>query len=225
MYDPNTEDKIKELLKRVCQPVTTDYKKEALEKINKKLQQESQKPDNSRERLKVENIVVVVNMDSQTLSGTITLQEGKRLSDFLNGRFPGSSDVVTNPFINLTDVKIYHKDGRKETTESIYINRQTIQMLRTLSENDARGIGAAETREFPYVQKMPVKTAIYTEDYELIGYLHCKEKQDISNVLSQKQTFLPCTDVKIHDYRLNSWDNAAFVAVNSDLVFSIKKEE
>ena len=97
-------------------------------------------------------------------------------------------------------------------------------MLRTMGENDARGI-AAETRKFPYLPKQPVKAAIYTADCELTGYLHCREKQDIANMLSLRKPFIPCTDVEINDFLFNSRDHAAFAAVNSNLVVAIKKEE
>jgi hypothetical protein len=172
----------------------------------------------------MQNITVIINTDSQNLSGTFALQEGKRLLDFLNERYPGCGELEISPFVTLTDVKIHHKDGVEETADTIYINRHAIQMLRTLGENDARGV-VAETKKFPYMQKLPIKAAIYTAGCELTGYLHCREKQDIANMLSLRKPFIPCTGVDIHDFLLNSWDHAAFVAINSNLVVAIKKDE
>jgi hypothetical protein len=163
-------------------------------------------------------------MDSRSLSGTFSIQEGKRLLDFLNERYPGSGELEISPFITLSDVNIYHKDGRHETADTIYINRQAINMMRTSGENDARGL-AAETRKFPYMPKLPMKAVIYTADSELTGYLHCREKQDISNMLSLRKSFIPCTDVNIHNFISNSRDHAAFVAINSNLVVAVRQEE
>ena len=34
-------------------------------------------------------------------------------------------------------------------------------------------------------------------DYEIKGYLHCKDVQGIPQLLAQELAFLPCTDVKV----------------------------
>jgi|WetSurMetagenome_2_1015567.scaffolds.fasta_scaffold00944_13 hypothetical protein len=171
----------------------------------------------------MQKIAVVVNMDSQVMKGTFVLQDGKRLSDFLNERYPGNGELEVSPFLTLTDVTIHHHDGRIETADTMYVNHKVIQMLRTQGENDARGL-ASETRTFPYMLKLKVKATIYTTDCKLTGYLYCKEKQDIGNLLSLRRPFMPCSDVQIHDFQSNITENAAFVAVNSNLVFSVKKE-
>jgi hypothetical protein len=169
----------------------------------------------------MQNINIEVKMDSRSLRGTFALQDGKRLLDFLNERYPGSGEMEISPFITLNDVKIFHKDGKEETAGTVYLNRQAINTLQTFGENDARGI-AVQNKKFPYVSKMPVKAVIYTPDSELTGYLHCREKQDIANMLSLRKPFIPCTDVNIHDNQLNSDAHAAFAAVNSNLVVAVK---
>lgn len=72
---------------------------------------------------------VVVNTEAQNLSGSISLPEGVGLSDFLNGYQPNNGVLEISPYIKLTNAKIHHADGREETTDTVYINRQTIIML------------------------------------------------------------------------------------------------
>ncbi len=172
----------------------------------------------------MQNTAVVINMDSQILRGRIAIQDGKRLLDFLNERYPGSGEIECSPFIALTEVQIQHRDGREENTETMYINHRTIRMVRTSEADDARG-NAVKTRNFPYVPKLPVMVTIYTSDSELTGYLHCREKQDIANLLALRKPFIPCTGVKIHNLLAGTWEEAAFAAVNSEQIFSIKKRK
>jgi hypothetical protein len=172
----------------------------------------------------MQSIAVVVNMDSRTLQGFLAIQEGKRILDYLNERYPGSGEQEISPFLTLTAVKTHYRSGRNETAETLYVNNKAIRMVRTFGPDDARG-NAVKNRSFPYMPKLPVKVIIGTQDSELIGYLHCREKQDIDNLLAMRKPFIPCTDVKIHNLLDDSWDEAAFTAVNSAQIISITRGE
>jgi len=62
-------------------------------------------------------------------------------------------------------------------------------------------------------------------DYEIKGYLHCKDVRGIPQLLAQELAFLPCTDVKVRGIGGDgSWD-ADFVAVNRRQVHSFRSGE
>ena len=170
----------------------------------------------------MQNVAVTVHTQEQVLTGVVSLSPDKRLSDFLNSDFTKQSDS-SGMFLKLTDVTIDRADGIKGRAGTIYINKEAIQMLRTLENDSARGIGAKDgPKQYPFVHKLPVRATMYLLDYELNGYLHCTNEQEIPRLLAQELAFLPCTDTKIRsvseDY---SWD-AGFVAVNRRQICSLQ---
>lgn len=172
-----------------------------------------------------QNVAVSVHMPAQVLTGVVSLSPERRLSDFLNGDFIGQSNS-SGTFLKLTDVTIFHTDGTKERAETIYINKDTIQMLRTLENDSARGIGAYDgSKQYPFVHKSPVRTAMCMPDYEINGYLHCTNAQGVPQLLTQELAFLPCTDAKIHGIDGDNRWNAGFVAINRRQVCSFKQDE
>ena len=158
----------------------------------------------------MQNVAVTVHTQEQVLTGVVSLSPRKRLSDFLNSDFTKQSDS-SGMFLKLTDVTIDRGDGIKGRARTIYINKEAIQMLRTLENDSARGIGAKDgPKQYPFVHKSPVRATMY-----LLGY-------EIPRLLTQELAFLPCTDTKIRsvseDY---SWD-AGFVAVNRRQICSLQ---
>lgn len=175
--------------------------------------------------MSTQNVLVVVHMPAQVLTGFVSLPPGKRLSDFLNGDLIGQSNN-SGMFLKLTDVAISHADGTQERTETIYINREAIQMLRTLEHDSARGIGAKDgLKRYPFLHKLPVRATMHLPGYELSGCLHCTNVQEVPQLLAQELSFLPCTDAKIHDVNGDKWWNAGFVVVNRRQVCSFQQEE
>ena len=63
-----------------------------------------------------QKIAVTVYNGVQRLIGFVALPPGKRLSDLLNGTVGGQADN-SNAFLELTDVTIWHENGRKERQE------------------------------------------------------------------------------------------------------------
>ena len=175
--------------------------------------------------MNMQNVAVVVDMWEQVLTGVVSLPPGIRLSDFLNGDSIGQSDG-SGTFLELSDVTISRADGTKESAETIYINREAIQMVRTLENDSARGIGAKDgPKQYPFVHKSPVRATMRMPGYEINGYLHCTNVQEIPQLLTQELAFLPCTDAKIRGVNGEySW-NAGFVAINRRQVYSFKHDK
>ena len=86
----------------------------------------------------MQNVAVVVHMQEQVLTGVVSLSSGRRLSDILNTNSIKQSDS-SGTFLKLADVTIDSTDGIKERAEEIYINREAIEMIRTLEKDAARG--------------------------------------------------------------------------------------
>ncbi len=175
--------------------------------------------------MSIQSVVVVVHMQTQVLTGSVSLPSGKRLSDLLNSDPKEPSDT-SNMFLELTDVMISNANGSKEKAKTIYINKNSIQMLRTLKDDSARGIGAKEgPKKYPFIDKIPVGVTIRLPGYDLNGYLHCTDIQEVAHVLAQKLAFVPCTNNKIHDVNRDEWLDADFIAVNKSQIFSFRQED
>ena len=172
-----------------------------------------------------QNIDVVVHLDSEVLTGVVSLPPERRLSDFVNYDLVEHSET-SGIFLKLTDVTISRPDGTKERTRTIYINRAAIQMLRTLENDSARGIGARDgLKQYPFVHKSPVRIMMHMLHYELTGYVHYANEESVSQLLAQERTFLPCTDAKIREAGRDEWWRAGFVAINKRQVCYLKQEE
>ena len=172
-----------------------------------------------------QSVAVALYMDSQVLTGFLSVPSGKRLSDFLNYDLVGQSETI-GTYLKLTDSTVSNTDGTREKTETIYINREAIQMLRTIENDSARGIGAKDgPKQYPFVHKSPVRAKMCMRRYELDGYVHCASGQKVSQLLAQGLTFLPCTDARIREARGGDWWQAGFVAINKRQVCSLHQEE
>ena len=170
----------------------------------------------------MQNVAVAVHTQEEVLTGVVSLSPGKRLSDFLNSDFIKQSDS-SGMFLKLTDVTIDRADGIKGRAGTIYINKEAIQMLRTLENNSARGVGAkGGPKQYPFVHKLPVRATMRLVGYELNGYLHCTNEQEIPRLLAQELAFIPCTDATIRSVSEDYPWNAGFVAVNRRRVCSVE---
>jgi len=173
----------------------------------------------------IEKIPVFVYLYAQTIAGNVSLPNGKRLSDFLNSSVVGQPDS-SSMFIELTDVTISHADGTKEKAQKSFINKTSIQLLTTLDENLARGIGAKDgQKQYPYVYKSPVRARMRMPSYELTGNIHCASGQRTPRLLEEELMFLPLTDARIRVSTGGDWWGANFVAVNRKQIFSLQYEE
>ena len=167
-------------------------------------------------------VPIAVHMQAQVMTGIVSFPSGRRLSDFLNGDLTGQPNRPC-AFLELNAVTIFHADGAKERLETIYINTEAIRMLRTLEKDAARGIGANDgPKQYPFVNKLPVRATMRMPGYEINGYLHCEDIQTASQLLTQELAFLPCTDSRIHDIDGDKWWNAGFVAINRRQVHSLQ---
>jgi hypothetical protein len=161
--------------------------------------------------LNTQNVALAVYIDGSTLTGTLSIPEGSRISDFLNDK-----TKTKTGFINLTDVTVKHSDGKRETSKAVYINKQSIRMITTLENDSARGIGAKDGRkQYPFVKKLPVRTTIQLPGYELCGYLHFTENDGVS-LFAEDRTFIPCTDTLIYDMNKDSQWKIEFAALNKN---------
>ena len=170
----------------------------------------------------MQNVDVAVHMQEQVVTGVVSLPPEERLSDFLNSDFNTQSDS-SGRFLKLTDAIIDSADGIKQRGGTIYVNKEAIRILRTLETDSARGIGAKDVpKKHPFVHKLSVRATIRLSGFEVNGYLHCTNEEEILELLTKELSFLPCTDAKIHgiseDY---SW-KASFVAINRKQVCTIQ---
>ncbi len=170
----------------------------------------------------MEKIPVSIYLDAQTIVGNVSLPSGKRLSDLLNSSVKGQPE--NSPmFLELTDVTISHADGTKEQVQTSFINRTTIQLLMTLDENLARGIGAEDgPKRYPYVHKSPVRARMRMPSYELTGNIYCTNGRRTPQVLEGELMFFPLTDARIRVSTGGEWWWANFVAVNRKQIFSLQ---
>ncbi|MBA7682381.1 hypothetical protein ES703_90731 [subsurface metagenome] len=180
---------------------------------------------NRERKLLIEKIPVFVYLDAQTIVGNVSLPSGKRLSDLLNSSVMGQPESSTM-FLELTDVTISHADGTKEQVQTSFINKTTIQLLTTLDENLARGIGAKDgPKRYPYVHKSPVRARMRMPSYEITGNIYCTNGQRTPQLLEEELMFFPLTDARIRVSTGGDWWGANFVAVNRRQIFSLQCEE
>jgi hypothetical protein len=164
--------------------------------------------------MNAQSLALVVYMPGRTLVGTVSIPEGLRLSDFLNDR-----PKTQTAFLTLTDVTIKLADGTKETLKTVYINKKSIQIITTLDSDSARGIGAKDgPKQYPFIQKRPVRAKIYLPGYELSGYLYCTETRGATDLFTEEQTFIPCTDTLIYDVNRDSRWKTDFATINKNHV-------
>ncbi len=172
--------------------------------------------------MSTQNVAVSVYMHEQTLTGNIQVPHLKRLSDLLNYNPGGQADT----FITLTDVTMTLADGTKGRAKTVYINKKSIYMITTIDDDSARGIGGqAGLKRYPYVHKLPVRANIQLPGYEINGYLHCTDAQNVTELLGSGLAFIPCTKTKIRDVNKHTWWETEFVSVNKSQISCFRQDE
>ena len=170
--------------------------------------------------MNAQSVALAVYMEGRTVIGTVLIPEELRLSDLLNDR-----PKTQTAFLTLTDVTIKLNDGTKETSKTVHINKNSIQMITTL-ESDSRGIGAKDgPKQYPFVQKRPVRATIHLPGYELSGYLYCTETRGITDLFTEELTFLPCTDTLIYDVNRDSQWKTDFATINKNHVSCFEEDD
>ena len=170
--------------------------------------------------MNAQNVDLTVYLQGRTLVGTLTIPKGLRLSDFLNNGGKSRSD-----FLTLTDVTAKLTNGTRETINTVYINKKSIQMITTEDSDSTRGIGALDgSKQYPFIQKQPRRATIHLPGFELHGYLYCTEAREVADLFTEERKFLPCTDTLIYDVDGdNSW-KTEFATINKDHISCFKEE-
>ena len=166
------------------------------------------------------NVDLTVYIQGHTFVGTVTIPKEVRLTDFLNNNFQSHTG-----FLILKNVTAKLTNGTRETSNTIHINKKSIQMVTAKDFNSTRGIGANDgPKQYPYVQKQPKRATIHLPGFKLHGYLYCAGEREVADLFTGEQKFLPCTDTLIYNTNGdNSW-KTEFASVNRDHVSSFKEE-
>jgi hypothetical protein len=165
---------------------------------------------------------IVLYMMTEVLIGSIFIStpEG-RLLDELNGRVVSAPDN-RDKFLVLANVTIRHADGTQEKPSIVYINKSTIQMAGTDSPDTSRGIGAQPNpKPYPFTEKVPVHVRIEMPSYQINGNMYRMSQQKIENVLKERLTFLPLTDVEVIYLANGQRWHVPFLAINKDQILSL----
>ncbi len=163
-------------------------------------------------------------LEAQIISGFVYHPQEDRLLDILSSI---SVRRLENrgKFLELSQVDIQHLDGKVENLSSAYINKATVHFAVTLDAESARGLGSrVGVKTYPYVEKQTLPVTLQTPAYMLTGSMHHASYQQAWQVLEEATTFLPLTGVDIQSLTSNTTYKAPFVAVNKDLIISLKKE-
>ena len=172
-----------------------------------------------KKEMNAQSVALSVYIQGRTIIGTVSIPEGVRLTDFLNDR-----PKTRNAFLALSDVTIQYNEGGKETSKTVHINKNSIQMITTLG-SDYRGIGAKDgSKQYPFIQKRPVRATIHLPGFKLIGYLYCAETREVTDLLAEEQPFLPCTDTIIYDVQRDSRWKTAFATINKSYISCFKED-
>ena len=168
-----------------------------------------------------QSVNVVVCMAGRDIIGSLQIPDGLRISDYLNDRPKIQSD-----FLCLKEATIKIEDGTRETLQTVYINKKSVQMITTLEADLAQGIGALAGRKpYPFTKKRPIRTKIHLSGYELGCFLHHAESSGITDLFTQEQTFIPCTQPTIYDFNSNSHWKVGFAMINKNHVSCFEEEE
>jgi hypothetical protein len=159
-----------------------------------------------------QNIGVAVHLEDGIFSGNLVLPDTSRLSDFLN---------LPAKFLRLTHGSVSSLAGTVKEVAEIFINKTSIQLLRTVLKDDGRGMG--KEKKYPYVVKTRARAQIYITGYEITGNLHCRTLGAVAPLLEQEQPFLPCTEATIRDVRTDKTWEAGFAAVNRTHIYALEK--
>ena len=172
--------------------------------------------------------LIKLYMQTQVLIGNMyyAATPEARLLDALNG-LSDKGPVRKGRFLELNDVTIEHRDGRKEKLKSSYINKSTVQLAVTVDGADSgRGIGAQDgPKPYPFVEKSPLPVVIETHDYMVTGIMYHPSYQHVWSVLEETSTFLPLTHAQISILANGVREVVPFVAVNKEHILSLQEED
>jgi hypothetical protein len=172
-----------------------------------------------------QNIPVAVYMETQVLVGLLAFPDGQRLSDYLNDENISQTDTSVN-FLQLSDVTIQYADGRKESAKTIHVNREAIQMIKTMASDSAKGNHANNSQKiYPFVKKLPVRATMRLPDYELVCNVHQADNETTTHLLAENRTFIACTDAKIREIHQDTQSDAGFVLINRRQMYSLYQAE
>ncbi len=138
---------------------------------------------------------------------------GYRILDMLN-REDGTG-AERNAFIDLIDM---------DTKEETHLRKETIQFVAVDDAGAGRGFSSDPVhRQFPYVEKDPVKVNIQLKSYRLVGQAYQVKNRALKALLAENSTFMPLTGVTI--FRgFQPLCEKPFVAVNKKQIISLKKD-
>lgn len=169
-------------------------------------------------------LAVKLYLQTQVLSGFIHSPYEERLVDVLSGvsvRRPESRAR----FLELSDVTIYHADGKEERLPTAHVNKATIQLAATLDTDSGRGLGAkVGPKPYPFVEKISVPVRLQTPAYAVTGNMHRASYQSVWHVLEESPMFLPLTNVEICALVNDISSKVPFVAVNKEQILSLQEE-
>ena len=175
--------------------------------------------------MSAQQIGVAIHTQRQTLTGSVSIPQGLRLSDYLNNGHKSNGDT-SDTFLTLTDATVTPREGTKRKVKTMYISQQTIQMIRTVDKDSARGIGVIDgPKRYPFVRKLPVRVTMHLPNYEVSGYLHCTSGQELTNLLDEVNAYIPCTNTTINDINKGDLWKVDFVAINKNQVTCLQQDE
>lgn len=172
-----------------------------------------------------DQLAVNLYLQMYVLSGFIHCPQDERLIDHLSSvsfRRPDSR----GRFLELSDVTIYHSDGKEEKLATANINKSTIHLVSTIGANSGRGIGGkAGPKPYPFMDKLSMRVTLQTLAYIVTGNMHRASYQKIWYVLEQSLMFLPLTNVEIHKLANGTCSQSPFVAMNKEQIILLQEEE
>lgn len=159
------------------------------------------------------------------MSGFIHCPQDERLVDLLSGVSVRSPED-RGRFLELSDVTIYHADGKEEKLPTANINKSTIHLVSTLDADSGRGIGGkAGPKPYPFMDKLSVRVTLQTLAYTVTGDMYRASYQKIWHVLEQSLLFLPLTDVEICTLANGTCVHVPFAALNKEQIILLQEEE
>jgi len=98
-------------------------------------------------------------------------------------------------------------------------------MVTTL-ESDYRGMSSNDgPKQYPFIEKQPVRATIRLPGYELNGCLYCMGTREVTDMFTDEQSFMPVTDTLIHDVNSDSRWKTDFVSINKNHVLCLKEND
>jgi hypothetical protein len=166
---------------------------------------------------------VTLYMQKQFMTGFIRNPFKQRLLDLLNVILV-RKDEQRGRFLELSEVTMYHADGKSERLSTAYVNRATIQLVTTSDVELSRGIGSKlGSRPYPFQDKVAVPIKLSTPAYEVVGNMHRISHQITWQVLEDRPIFLPVTDAEIRALTNDACVKVAFVAVNKEHILFLQQ--